>query len=45
MSLSRLLPVLAADRASARLLELARDARAHPFVDVTVADGARPPVG
>ncbi len=44
MSLSRLLPVLAQDRALARLLELVTDARAHPLVDVTVADGARPPL-
>ncbi|GAB94027.1 transcription-repair coupling factor (superfamily II helicase) [Kineosphaera limosa] len=44
MSLSRLLPALSQDRALARLLELAVQARAHQFVDVTVAEGARPAV-
>ena len=42
MSLSRLLPVLRSDRAVDRLLTLAGEAGAHPFVDATVAEGARP---
>ena len=42
MSLSRLLPVLRSDRAVDRLLTLAREAGAHPFVAATVAEGARP---
>ncbi len=44
MSLSRLLPALVHDRALARLLEFAAEPRSAPFVDVTVADGARPAV-